>query len=213
MRSWTSVVGLLGFLAASAAGAAPVEFSGNGHYYELIYQQGTWLAAKLDAESRTFNGIPGHLVTITSVSENDFLDQTFNNGLPAQFAWIAGYEPLDDGDWFWSSGPEDGIQFAMSSNATPPFYYAGWGGIEPNDFNPGEDYAAINIGLTFADVTRGAWIDSPNPNPSDPIVGFIVEYSPLAVPALSTPSRIGLISLLLVVALAIPRGRLRRAAS
>jgi hypothetical protein len=78
--------------------------------------------------------------------------------------------------WLWGAGPENGVQFSQGGAATAPYNYVNWAGVEPNDFAPGEDFAAINLGATFASVPPGAWIDSPNPNPSDPIFGFIVEY-------------------------------------
>ncbi len=173
-----SVILLLVGVAAIAevAAAEPVWFEGTGHYYEYVDGQTSWDGAVASAELLSHAGLPGHLVTITSEEENEFINVTFPSGESQFFAWIGGSEPNDDGTWLWGSGPESGIQFSEYGTPTPPFYYANWGGIEPNDFNPGEDFAAINLGDEFANVLPGEWIDSPNPNPSDPIHGMVVEY-------------------------------------
>lgn len=60
------------------AHAQPLQWStavgGNGHYYERIdLPLVTWDEAKADAESRSFQGRDGYLVTITSQSESDFV--------------------------------------------------------------------------------------------------------------------------------------------
>jgi FlgD Ig-like domain len=163
-------------LGPSSSAAQPFLFEGNGNYYELIEVQTTWADAKASAAARSFLGIDGHLATITSGIENEFISSTFATGESQFFAWIAGNEPNDDGVWIWGAGPEDGVQFSQGGIATPPYNYVNWGGIEPNDFAVGEDLAAINIGATFAGILPGKWGDSPNPNPADPIHGYVVEY-------------------------------------
>ena len=151
-------------------------FAGTGNYYEYVSGQMSWDAAVVEAETHSHMSVSGHLVTITSSEENEFLNVTFASGLPEFFAWIGGYEPNDDGVWLWGVGPEVGVQFSNGATPTPPYYYANWQGVEPNDYNPGEDFAAINLGFEFASIPPGGWADSPNPNPTDPIRGLIVEY-------------------------------------
>jgi hypothetical protein len=156
--------------------AEPVEFSGTGNYYDYVLGQMDWDEALAAADALSYQGYPGHLVTITTQAENDFISAAFASGVAQYFAWIGGYEPFDDGAWFWAAGPESGVQFAEEATPLPPYNYANWGGLEPNDHSAGEDFAAINLGSEFANVLPGEWIDSPNPNPSDPIFGYIVEY-------------------------------------
>ena len=43
---------------------------GNGHVYEYVQSPGTWTTARTAAATRTFRGVTGHLVTITSAFEN-----------------------------------------------------------------------------------------------------------------------------------------------
>jgi len=61
--------------------AEPIQWIGNGHYYDLVANQGggviLWTQAKLAAEALTFGGQPGHLATITNTAENDFVTSTF----------------------------------------------------------------------------------------------------------------------------------------
>ncbi len=158
----------------------PVLDGGNGNYYDLVPLSGstqTWQESLAEADGLTYLGLPGHLATITSANENAFLNSKFNNGLGSQFAWFAGFEPNDDGIWKWATGPETGIQFSNGVTATPPFNYANWGGIEPNDNKPLEDFAMFNIGTTFASINPGQWADaSPTPSSFDPVVGYLVEY-------------------------------------
>ena len=176
---------LASILIAAQVSAQPVYNPGNGHNYELITTQMTWDGARMVAGGSIFAGWQGHLATITSADENAFLAATFASGEAQYFAWIGGYEPNDDGVWLWKGfGPENNGQFSQGGTATPPFNYVNWGGVEPNDFAPGEDFAAINLGALFAGVAPGGWIDSPNPNPSDPIRAFIVEYD-------TTPTSVG----------------------
>ena len=49
-------------------------FSGNGHYYQVYNSNAIrWANAKTQAESKTFNGLSGYLVTIESAEENAFI--------------------------------------------------------------------------------------------------------------------------------------------
>jgi len=148
-----------------------------GNYYDFIRTNTTWDNAKTAAESMSYLGISGHLATITSSIENNFLNTSFNTGLEAQFAWIGGWEPADDRVWLWAVGPEAGIQFSNDVSSTAPFNYANWGGIEPNDNKPQEDFAMFNIGLSFASINPGQWADaSPTPSSLDPVIGYLVEF-------------------------------------
>ena len=158
------------------AGADPVFYPGTGNYYDFVNGLMDWQDAVLIAGGLEFEGKPGHLATVTSLDENEFIANTFASGQNEFFAWLAGYEPDDDGIWLWGAGPEDGIQFSDDGTATPPFFFVNWGTQEPNDNAEGEDSVAINLGDEFANIFPGEWIDSPNPNPSDPIQGLIVEY-------------------------------------
>ena len=101
---------------STSVSAQPVFFESTGNYYEYVSGQMTWDAAVVEAETHSHLSVTGHLVTITSAEENEFLNVTFASGEAEFFAWIGGYEPNDDGVWLWGVGPEVGVQFSRSRN-------------------------------------------------------------------------------------------------
>jgi hypothetical protein len=60
---------------------APVQWTGNQNYYDFVAGSLTWHEAKTAAEGMRFMGTPGHLATITSQSENDFILSSLGTGL------------------------------------------------------------------------------------------------------------------------------------
>ena len=168
---------------ASLSRSAPVQWPTNGHYYELVLTNITWQDALATASSNSFAGLPGHLATVTSSAENDFILTNFATGTGSSFAWLGGSAPANNAVWLWSAGPELGVQFALGASPTPPYNYANWGGVEPNHSQENENYLMMNIGLLFSGIETGQWADaSPNPSPGDPVVGYIVEYEPAGPP-------------------------------
>ena len=177
------------FVMGSSVYATPIVWSVNNHSYDLVTTSISWYDAKAGAES-----LGGYLATIISAEENEFLRSSFYTGQSSNFAWVGGFEPNDDGVWKWVTGPETGIQFSIGNIPTPPFNYANWGGIEPNDRQSSEDYAMYNIGLTFAGISPGQWADAePIPSNFDPVIGYLVEYNAAApIPEPATVSLLGL---------------------
>lgn len=160
-----------------SAQALPVQWPDNGHYYDFVTSSLNWQGALAAAEGQTYLGLGGHLATITSSNENTFLNTTFYTGTNSNFAWMGGYEPNDDGVWKWATGPELGIQFSQGVNPTAPFNYANWGGIEPNDNKPLEDFAMFNVGNAFASIAPGQWADAePTASYLDPVSGYLIEF-------------------------------------
>jgi hypothetical protein len=164
-----------------------VHFAGTGNYYEYVQVTDiSWSASKTAAAASTYLGVPGHLATITSAEENEFIATTIDTGLSNYFAWIGGHEPADDGVWVWAVGPEAGVQFALFGSATPPHNWAPWGGVEPNDVAAGEDFAGINVGLSSFGIDNGEWGDGVDvPTSPDSIQGYVVEYEIAKIPAMS----------------------------
>lgn len=75
---------LAGFVVANAstARAVPMLFAGTGNYYDFVSAPNiNWIVARDAAAGTTFLGVSGHLATITSEAENDFIDANFNTGL------------------------------------------------------------------------------------------------------------------------------------
>lgn len=118
---------LLSALVATSLTAAPLEWStgsgGNGHFYEYVPGIFSWSEARDAAAARTFQGRPGHLVTISSAEENAFVANAFD-AESNQFAWIGASDEAVEGEWRWVVGPETGTQFSNEKTPTPPFNYA-----------------------------------------------------------------------------------------
>jgi hypothetical protein len=183
------------------AEAAPVLYG--SHYYEFIQvtdpftgDNNSWFRARDAAAAMTFGGVSGHLATVTSAGENDFL-YSLVAGMFTGFrgAWLGGKHPEG-----WLVGPEAGSSFT----------YVSWGGIEPNN----DGYAYMNIGTLFAGIGPGNWADDSGlqgfPDPSnDPVIGYFVEYEEVAgVPEPSAWLLLGFSLLLIECAFVIrKRGR------
>jgi len=190
-----------GAIAAPGASAAPIQWSGNGNYYELIidptpYGTGTvntWSTASAAAAGSTFLGASGHLATITSAAENAFLVSLIPGGALSGFqgAWLGGSNSR------WIVGPDAGT-----------FPFSNFGGQEPN--NSGTIY--MNIGTTFAGIATGKWVDDSFdqgvPDPTfDPVIGYFVEYEAAAT-VVPEPTSLAVAGLA-AGALALRRGRRR----
>ncbi len=115
--------------------------SANGHYYQWVQTGRTsWLTALEQANNTYFAGAQGHLATITSKQEQEFLKTTYQIGSPA---WIAATDRGQEGVWKWAAGDEAGDTFYVASEAPSEEQFSAWIENEPNDHDGDEDYAAI----------------------------------------------------------------------
>jgi hypothetical protein len=156
-----------------------------GHYYEVYAAPAiTWDAARTCVVGKSYQGIPGHLATITSSSEDEWVDNlrqaTLDAGKIAKGqVWIGGSQQgsatAPGIGWRWENG-EGPIPGANNETA-----FANWANGEPNDggdrIETGQEQH-LTLGR-FAGV-RG-WNDEGVAPAS--IGGFIVEYD---VPRLAT---------------------------
>ena len=146
---------------------------GNNHYYEAVSGDVSWSEALLLAESSSFNGVAGHLVTITSVEENDWI---WTNLGAVNAYFLGGTDQIVEGSWEWITGES--------------WSYVNWNSGEPNDvpwaLPTGED------ALQFAD--NGKWNDVPVTGYISG--GYIIEYEAVPVPAAVWLFGSGLISLI-----------------
>lgn len=90
----------------------------NGHYYKIYDEGMIWNDAKNFCES-----LGGHLVTITSENENDFIKSLIKNGNRGSY-WIGGYKNQNN-NWNWVTGES--------------FNYANWAKGEPNGAFNGQE--------------------------------------------------------------------------
>ena len=141
----------VGSARASFTVTGPIEWKtsdgGNGHFYELVMpdtpdanaigpnaESFTWTEARTAAESSMYLGSMGHLVSVTSADENNFLRSTFSSyvfetpGINAgphdiAYAWIG----------LFAATPTSGFEWTTGEAVT----YTNWAPSEPNFF--GED--------------------------------------------------------------------------
>jgi len=147
------------------------------HYYEFVSDPGiTWTDAEVAASNRSYFGLQGYLVTLTSQQEADF------SGSQAQgVGWIGATDDAVEGEWRWVTGPEAGTQFWNGGVGGTELTFAFWNNNEPNDYpggpsTPGqENYAHItdnSVGV------EGSWNDLPNGGGGGAYAaqGYVVEY-------------------------------------
>ena len=149
-----AVVACIGLLSAHDARAAvvagPVVNPANGHeYYALDYS--TWAAAEAEAVA-----LGGHLVTITSASENGWVWTTFAAYGPF---WIGFTDEAAEGSFEWTSGE-------------PSAYTSWWvANGEPNNFGGIEHYAEMNNAVWNDNTATGflrAVVEVTPPGPLHP---------------------------------------------
>lgn len=143
----------------------------NGHGYEVVTTAPgiTWAAANTAA-----NSVPGgHLVTITSAGEDQFV----RGLLGGYYYWAGGYQnPSDEATpkagWTWVNG-----EGAFPGDNSGPGY-ANWDDSEPNDFIIPEQF----LSLTGFALAVGYWNDLANPDPAHGYAaqanGYVVEVVP-----------------------------------
>jgi hypothetical protein len=156
--------------------AAPIQWTvasgGNGHYYEYfgfsIFEGISFGTSKSNAESSTFMGMNGYLLTITSEAENEFVRTSFPFifGFGATSSvWLAASDVDVDGQFRWVSGPESG-QLLTYNNFFPQ-------GTTPGAGAP--NYLAMIINAQAQDApTTARW--SAYNTTGDRALGYIVEY-------------------------------------
>ncbi len=155
-------------LVSALSVAAPVQYAGNGHYYDFIDGYTDAVSAIAAADASSYLSLDGHLATVTDSGENDFLQATF--GSQGKDGWI-GYVQSNNndepsGNWAWVTGEVSG--------------YTNWSGGEPNNAN-GEDHAHM--------YSNGTWNDL-NAYNTYTVNGYYVEYE--AVPEPATMAALGL---------------------
>jgi hypothetical protein len=150
----------------AAGGASP-----NGHTYEVVVKpEGiSWPEANAQADH-----MGGHLVTITSEAEEDFVRRLIDDPqywiLAPQTGfmrgpWIGAWQRVEarepDGGWRWVTGE--------------PFIYSDWKDGEPNDIGPPYRQQRVFYHLEGADRQKAQWGDASSDATTR---SFVVEFEP-----------------------------------
>ena len=137
MRFYVSLLSIFIVLASAAiTNAQAVLFTGTGNHYELIRDSVTWEEAETAAATRSLFGVAGHLATLTTAEENDFLLNTFGG----DSGWIGFFQPPG------SIEPDQGFRWVTDEPTT----FTNFGGAEPNNVGGDED---------FVEFFNGNWND------------------------------------------------------
>lgn len=111
MNGWTGAAALL--LVAGSAAGQPVQWryedGGNNHWYELSPQARTYANAVADAESRVWMGVVGHLATVATSGEQQFVHNLVASILPADRLVFLGGGTTEGGplrNYAWRYGGE-----------------------------------------------------------------------------------------------------------
>jgi hypothetical protein len=163
-------------LAAScfAAGATEI-YNGNSYDFISVPDGISWTDAKAAAEAAG-----GHLATVTSAAENDFITAHFSDAFYAG-AWLGGFQP--DGS---SGGPADNWHWVTGE----AWDYVNWAIAEPNDWTGWGStynlwqYDGKEDALHFAWYsTFGTWNDTPKDlSLAFQSSGYVLEKEGNAVP-------------------------------
>ena len=155
---------------AGIAGAVPIKWSGNNHYYDIVHFETdqTWMVANTEAGTKTYLGMQGHLATLTSAAENSWVASNF---FPNHTYWLGGYQFNKDdepsGNWAWVTGET--------------WSYQNWSGGEPNDEGGDEDHLQF-----WSD--DDTWNDMHNYWEGG---GYIIEYEGAPIPEPATMLLLG----------------------
>ena len=173
------VLGILVMLTFTVPGSSALAHShtpllnpANQHFYEAVtVSEGIdWFDARDAAESRTFEGVQGHLVTITSAQEDRFIARNFPEAVTRDDGeglfpyWYGASQPFGsptEEDWEWVTGE--------------PFNdYTNWAAGEPNDFQGRDEDCLLPHGNPAPGSVPWAWNDA-ECDETRPL-GYVVEY-------------------------------------
>lgn len=167
-------IGLAAALMSTSSIAAPIQWTaaagGNDHWYEFITAATTWDQARTNAAASSHMGLSGHLVTLTSTAEKNFVFNTVSGG---QTSWIGAERVAGTNSFRWAVGPEAGTVFY--NNGAVSGQYQSFHSWEPNGLAGGEN----NV-----EMWGNGWNDLPGHHGR----AYVVEYSQPAIAPVPLPA-------------------------
>lgn len=138
-------------------------------FYRFVNSAVTWTTAENAAGGATLAGlagVQGHLATISSELENDYVDAISGTAS----IWLGGTDRGTEGQWRWTGGPDDDAQFwqGLNNGSVRNGYYTNWNGGEPNEYGSGEDYLEMQNG--------GLWNDNGGPTQPNLTNRYVIEW-------------------------------------
>jgi VCBS repeat-containing protein len=133
------------------------QVGGNGNVYERVVQPiATWTQARAAAAAKSFLGVSGHLATITSPAEQQFLATV----MPSDGAWIGAYQNTTAPDY---SEPSGGWRWVTGE----PWGYTNWRTSEPS--NSGAEHHIAAESHVWNDIREdydwnAFWVEYPLSN-------------------------------------------------
>lgn len=167
---WCLIIFALITFAAADAFATPIQWSGNGHWYDLSTNYAGVGRTKTDvqdwAATQDHNDKVGYLVTITSQEEQAFIVDILLAGAGSGWKYWTGAKRWDDGDgvtplgWSWDHGNGD------------PWSYTHWHAGQPSTVDAWDDM--------YIDTSTGEWYTAQH---WYEFTGGIVEFDQAPIPA------------------------------
>lgn len=133
----------------------------NGHKYELYNISASWRQAYRFCEQKG-----GHLATVTSKSENDFIRSMANNASLTNYIWLGGTDMANEGKWEW-----------VTDEA---FSYTNWNTNQPDNYGYCEHYLHM--------YEDGKWNDYTNSAGNSKTI-FVCEYDNTVDVSQYTPAK------------------------
>ncbi len=177
-----SIALVLTFSLVMRVEAAPIVWDSgtgaNGNAYEYIAGTITWEDAKLAAEAMTFNGAVGHLVTLSSTEETNFINPLYSGDINTTVfgPWIGLNDIAVEGTYTWVTGEA--------------FTYSNWSAGEPN--NSGNEDGVHLWGATSG-RPLGSWNDWQVT--TNNAAGYIVEFEASEMASVPEPAMFSLLLL------------------
>jgi Lectin C-type domain len=122
---WISFLCVVSVVDVTAPAQRWIKNPSNGHLYALTPRM-SWTAAEALAITWA-----GHLATVRSRAENDWIYKQFGTAVPGREDgyWIGYSDHQKEGSWVWSSGENSRFQ--------------AWAYKQPDNFGSGEDYGHV----------------------------------------------------------------------